>query len=444
MASTWITRRENKNGTVSYIVGWRDHKGKTGKKTFRKKSLAKAFQADKQQKLSRREHRPVKDILFEDLAEKYRKLQESELRPKSYASYLPHINRLKTYFGSYYARDIDLEMVEGFAVELKLANNVFTYALLEKSYPDLLDNFKKKANKELLKTIKEMPEKEQDAIIRSLLGLMDNLAPATRKNCLMILSSIFIFGMEREYVDKNPVRFASRPKKPKSKKEFLTPEQMKAFLKAIDKKHRCLVLTACMTGFRLSEILGLRWCDIDFVTGEVSVRQILQEREFYDPKTDASERNTVIPDFLISVLKTHQLRQAVELEKNEHDLVFPNSVGKPMDGRNFTRRVVNPAFKVAGIKKPERPFHALRHSYVSLLAALGIDIQVIQEQVGHSSPSITWDIYRHLYPNAKKEAMEKLSKQMSELIGDLLTILQADEPSETKHKDFATIELPQA
>jgi len=415
VASTWITKRENKNGTKSYIVGWRDHAGKTGKKTFRKKREADAFRDEIAHKLNRREYRPIKDVLFFDLAEKYRELKKSGFRPKTYASYEPHINRLKDYFGTFYARDIDQEMVEAFAAKLNLANNSFTIAKLQQDHPSLYEKFKKKADKALLKDIETKEEKEQDAIIRSVLGLMENLGPATRKNCLMILSSIFIKGMQWEYVDKNPVKFVARPRKPQREMEFFTSDELNKLVIEIDEWYRCLVLTVCMTGLRLSEILGLRWGDVDFNSGKLYIRKSMQQRKLYDPKTQASRRVVSVPDAVIAELKTHQAFQAVYLTENDHGLVFTNTKGRPIDGRNLTRRVIHPALKRAGLRTIERPFHALRHSYVSMLINQGEDIKFIQKQVGHTSATVTWDIYAHLYPEREREAMRRLAKNFEEL-----------------------------
>ncbi len=64
--------------------------------------------------------------------------------------------------------------------------------------------------------------------------------------------------------------------------------------------------------------------------------------------------------------------------------------------------------RAAGIRKIS--FHALRHSYVSLLLAHGESIKFISNQVGHSSAKLTLDIYSHLIEGSKEKAMEKLQE----------------------------------
>lgn len=115
-----------------------------------------------------------------------------------------------------------------------------------------------------------------------------------------------------------------------------------------------------------------------------------------------------MPETLIGELKSHQLYQTVYLKTNEHDLVFTNTQGGPVNNKNFTRRTLRAALRRAGLREVERPCHALRHSYVSMLVNQGANIKFIQKQVGHSSARITWDIYSHLYPEAELEEMKKL------------------------------------
>ena len=163
---------------------------------------------------------------------------------------------------------------------------------------------------------------------------------------------------------------------------------------------------ACLTGCRQSEILGLRWSDVDLVAGKVYIRQVLQEGQFYKPKTETSRRTVDLPGGLVAELKTHQLRQAVELEANEHNLVFTTRAGTPMESRNVTRRIFEPALKRAELRKVG--FHSLRHSYVSMLISQDVNVKTIQALVGHASAKMTWDIYGHLFEGETKKAVSRL------------------------------------
>ena len=117
-----------------------------------------------------------------------------------------------------------------------------------------------------------------------------------------------------------------------------------------------------------------------------------------------------MPPVLVEALKVHQLRQSVELKANPLDLVFPNRAGRPMASRNLAQRIFEPALRAAGLRKVS--FHALRHSYVSLLLSQGESIKFISRQVGHSSAKLTLDIYSHLMEGAEEAAMVRLEERL--------------------------------
>ncbi len=161
---------------------------------------------------------------------------------------------------------------------------------------------------------------------------------------------------------------------------------------------------------RQSEVLGLEWGDIDWHSGKIYVRRVLQQGRFYEPKTQSSKRAVVVPPVLVEALRIHQVRQSVEPAQNPLDLVFPNSAGRPMASRNLSQRVFEPALRAAGLRKVS--FHALRHSYVSLLLGQGESIKFISRQVGHASAKMTLDIYCHLLESANEEAMARLQERL--------------------------------
>ena len=161
---------------------------------------------------------------------------------------------------------------------------------------------------------------------------------------------------------------------------------------------------------RQSEVLGLEWSDIDWQSGKIYVRRVLQQGQFYEPKTQSSRRAVIVPPVLVEALRVHQVRQSVELQQNPMDLVFPNSAGRPMASRNLSQRIFEPALRAAGLRKVS--FHALRHSYVSLLLSQGESIKFISRQVGHASAKMTLDIYCHLLEGANEEAMARLQERL--------------------------------
>lgn len=145
---------------------------------------------------------------------------------------------------------------------------------------------------------------------------------------------------------------------------------------------------------------------MDFANKRINIKRTWQENRFYEPKARYSRRAVSVSDALIQELKIHQARQAVELPANEHDLIFTNEVGKPLDRTNLNNRIFQPALRLAGLRRVR--FHDLRHSYTAALISSGENIKWIQEQLGHSSFMVTMDTYGHLLPEIEKDAAARL------------------------------------
>src|SRR5207253_5653312 len=110
-------------------------------------------------------------------------------------------------------------------------------------------------------------------------------------------------------------------------------------------------------------------------------------------------------------LRRHHVNQAAErLFRGplweDQGLIFANEVGKPIEATNLLRRSFAPLLECAGL--PRIRFHDLRHSAATLLLGQGVEMKIVQELLGHSSISITADIYGHVLPPIYKGAMDKM------------------------------------
>ena len=126
-------------------------------------------------------------------------------------------------------------------------------------------------------------------------------------------------------------------------------------------------------------------------------------------KTSASNRKIDIGPSMIAKLKEWKLA----CPPNAHDLVFPNKVGRPINHNNLIQRHFYPALEKADL--PKIRFHDLRHTYSSLLIEQGENIKYIQSQLGHSSPSVTLNVYAHLMKPVNQEAASKLENKILSL-----------------------------
>jgi integrase len=174
------------------------------------------------------------------------------------------------------------------------------------------------------------------------------------------------------------------------------------------------IVLAVATGVRRGEVLGLRWADVDLERATASIASIAQTLEetdrgglaFKPPKTERSRRLIALPAIAIDVLRRHRARQAEERLRAGRDwidngLVCCDALGRPLSPRRVTKafRQLRRSLGLDGAR-----FHDLRHGYASMLLALGTHPKVVQEALGHSSVSITLDIYSHLMPGMQRDA----------------------------------------
>jgi integrase len=240
---------------------------------------------------------------------------------------------------------------------------------------------------------------------------------STLRKLIVSLNQIMAYAVRHKLIDSNPVRDAERPRKSIDDKTggkitVLTPEQIRALLEAIqDQKYKTLFLTAIMTGARQGEILGLKWSDIDFSKKQININRTFNHGRFFSPKTKESIRAIDCPPTLIQELRLWKLASL----PNNNALVFANEVGEPMNYSNMVQRYFHKGLRDAKISRIR--FHDLRHSYASLLLQQGENIKYIQTQLGHSSPTVTLNVYSHLMRNENQEAACRLENTIFQVDG---------------------------
>lgn len=233
----------------------------------------------------------------------------------------------------------------------------------------------------------------------------------TLRKILVTLGQIFSYSVRHKYIDHNPLADAERPKDQGEIKDqkirILTPEKINALLDAVsDQKYKTLFRLAIFSGARQGELLGLKWADIDWINSQIHIQRTFNQQAWYDVKTKTSNRKVDIGPVTITELKKWKLACPV----CELDLVFPNQAGNPINHNNLVSRYFNPALKAAKI--PRIRFHDLRHSFASLLIDQGENIKYIQSQLGHSSPTVTLNVYAHLMKKVNQEAACRLENRV--------------------------------
>lgn len=254
------------------------------------------------------------------------------------------------------------------------------------------------------------------------------LSPKSIKNVHGIfhkaLKQAFIAGI----IPFNPADNIALPKVKKPELSPLMDEDITHFLSAVkgDRFER-LFIFALFSGMRQSEIIGLRWDDVDLDNGLVTVcRQIQKSRTtgdyyFLDETKNGKARTAAIAPSICAVLKKQRLQQmewklaAGELWSNSLNLVFTDDCGNHLKHDTITDH-----FKkiVTSIGLPSVRFHDLRHSYAINALQAGDSVKAVQEQLGHYSSAFTMDVYAAVSNTMRKESqerMEDLIKAVSDL-----------------------------
>ena len=171
-----------------------------------------------------------------------------------------------------------------------------------------------------------------------------------------------------------------------------------------------------MTGLRRGELCGLQWGDVDLETGALRVARarVVVEYQVIEsaPKTAKSARTIGIDPVTVVALRQHRARQAAErLAAGElwvgGEWLFCDELGKPFHPQRLTQMLAARAARVAGVTVIK--VHAPRHGHTTAGIEAGVDVKVMSERLGHSSYSITADIYSHVSAAVDQAAAAKVA-----------------------------------
>ncbi len=242
-------------------------------------------------------------------------------------------------------------------------------------------------------------------------------SPTTANRVRATLRTALTSAMRWGLVPRNVASLAEARTEKARRITPLSLDQARAFLDATkDDRLGNLFAVAIATGCRQGELLALQWDAVDIDAGTLAVRHTLTYREkgwtFTDPKTEQSRR--VVP--LTATARTAIRRQRTrnleaQLAAGERwqggawGLVFPSTIGTPLNASNVTTRLQ----RLLDIHKlPRQRFHDLRHLTASLMLAEGVDLFTVKEILGHSQISLTANTYGHLTRKVAEDAANRL------------------------------------
>lgn len=289
---------------------------------------------------------------------------------------------------------------------------------------------------------------------------------SSAKNCRVILLTALRYAVGKKLISENPAEDLYVPKsetvkQKEKKKEYrtinidsqatLTVEQLKLLIeKAKESKVYMYILFAGLMGLRKSEILGLKYSDVDFTRQTLYIQRQLGKdlskpqdelpkktltKQEVSLKTRSSKRVLDIPDIVFNAI----LEQRRIYEKNrrrrpgqfqDEGYICCSSYGRPQSA-SYCYKEYKRLLSDNGL--PNIRFHDLRHTYATILTNEEIDVKAISNSLGHSKTIITVDVYTD-----KKQMIVDVSEQTQEFACEIfpITYLQEQQVEEANRTRF--------
>ncbi len=255
------------------------------------------------------------------------------------------------------------------------------------------------------------------------------LSHHTVRNTVGVLSKIMGRAVRKGYIPSNPVSALESEERPSGETKpypRLEAADLRAFLARVPEGSRTLIVTALSTGLRQSELLGLRWRDVDHEAGELHVRQAHGRHDEELKSGNARRSLTLHPE-------TAQLLAALSLDTRhdgDDDYVFATTDGQPLSHRDV-QRVVEKAREAAGLNEKcaeqgarKFTFHGLRHAYGSLRIDAGENLADVSRAMGHAEVTITDRIYGHAI--RERDRLERERAAQTRAFSGVLSVTAED------------------
>ena len=238
------------------------------------------------------------------------------------------------------------------------------------------------------------------------------LARPTRSSIRNLLHVLFNHAVEYEWLVVNPITLVRQSGKRTRVPVILEIGQMGALLSKLGPLERTAVLLAASTGLRISELLALKWKDVDFLGKEMHVTRAIYRQVVGRCKTENSQKPMPLDNCALQdLLAWWQLTPF----KGSDDWVFASArrAGRqPCWPDSLLQKRVRPAAHKAGIKVTIG-WHTFRRSFSSWLKANGADLKVVQELMRHANLRTTMELYTQAPMGAKREAQKKIAEQIA-------------------------------
>jgi integrase len=195
-----------------------------------------------------------------------------------------------------------------------------------------------------------------------------------------------------------------------------SPQQLGTFVTSQSASRlAALWILIATTGMRRGEVAGLQWSAVDLDNARLTVSRarVVVNHKVLDssPKSERSSRTIGLDAATVKVLRSHKAAQAAERlawgpRYKATDLVFVWEDGRPLHPDLISRTFKRLAEKMG---LPVITVHGLRHCYASAALEAGVTMKVVGDRLGHSSISITADLYTHVRPEVDQAAADQVA-----------------------------------
>ena len=247
------------------------------------------------------------------------------------------------------------------------------------------------------------------------------LSYKTIKHYRSFLSEVFDYAIRIEMLTKNPCTNVKLPPEKQKKRKIYTPDQAEKFVDLLYQKaplkHQLFATIAIICGLRRSEIVGLRYCDINVDTRILRVERAAnysrKKKEMYvgNTKTESSVRVITLPQIIIDIFEKYKEQEITQkrfmgIEHSDNDFLFCDATYKKIMYNgipyNYLKKLC---------KDNDMDFygiHAMRHFVASAMIAKGTDAKTVSEILGHSNVGTTLGIYTHAFKEVKVKATNEI------------------------------------
>jgi integrase len=249
------------------------------------------------------------------------------------------------------------------------------------------------------------------------------LAAATVRKVHQILRRAIGTAVRWELAARNVVDLVEAPGADRRTVRVLEPFEIDSLLGELEGSSPWAVAPAMLafhSGLRRSEILGLRWTDIDLDRGTISVRRAYHRLDDGStgtraPKSRRGSRLLPLTRSSLEMLRDARARSEKRAAMLGRTLGSGEFVFARLDGEPYRPDSLTSAFRRAARRTglPGARFHDTRHTHASLLLRAGVHPKVVSERLGHASVAFTLDVYSHVMPGLQEAAAESLERALN-------------------------------